>query len=418
MYCTIQCGGQISNTQGIVEFPRILGYEDIHCNWSIVAPPGYKVALEIEKFQPFSRSYSHCYFANLTFWNRHSDNGYPAFCEPQRDTRTRPKKIISLFRTLNFTYFRTANRYGGQGFRINYHTFEDKCSTKCESVPWYRRCCHGYAIATSGVLRQGSVARVNVMLMSMPKKTVQVRAQLFDPTNSQLICEADRTVDTGLDESTNVDEGWMSLEIPSDLLPSQYRLNVSAVSGDKTFFSESAIVGVAPNGPTILIQTDKPVYKPGQTVRMRIVAVDFEMKPYKGNVTIEISDGHGTKVQQWIDKSPLTGIVPLSFPLSDEPVAGVWNVSVFALYPPAVEKSEVQTSCFQVKEYVLPKFEVTVIVPPYIVTTYKTAPVTVVAKYTYGRPVKGVACVTAKSVYDYRYRLPRTRASQTCKKVN
>ena len=32
----------------------------------------------------------------------------------------------------------------------------------------------------------------------------------------------------------------------------------------------------------------------------------------------------------------LQGIVPLSFPLSDEPVAGVWNVSVFALYPPAV----------------------------------------------------------------------------------
>ncbi|XP_062515660.1 C3 and PZP-like alpha-2-macroglobulin domain-containing protein 8 isoform X2 [Corticium candelabrum] len=153
-------------------------------------------------------------------------------------------------------------------------------------------------------------------------------------------------------------------------------------------------------------------------VRMRIVAVDFEMKPYKGNVTIEISDGHGTKVQQWIDKSPLTGIVPLSFPLSDEPVAGVWNVSVFALYPPAVEKSEVQTSCFQVKEYVLPKFEVTVIVPPYIVTIYKTAPVTVVAKYTYGRPVKGVACVTARSVYDYRYRLPRTSASQTCKKID
>ena len=55
------------------------------------------------------------------------------------------------------------------------------------------------------MLRQGSVARVNVMLMSMPKKTVQVRAQLFDPTNSQLICEADRTVDTGLDGTLELD---------------------------------------------------------------------------------------------------------------------------------------------------------------------------------------------------------------------
>ena len=106
-----------------MEFPRISRYENIHCNWSIVAPPGYKVALEIEKFQPFTSSPSQCNFANLTFWDRHLDNGYAAFCDPQSDSRTRPKKIISLYRTFNFTYFRTANRYGGQGFRINYHTF-------------------------------------------------------------------------------------------------------------------------------------------------------------------------------------------------------------------------------------------------------------------------------------------------------
>ena len=43
------------------------------------------------------------------------------------------------------------------------------------------------------------------MLMSMPKETVQVRAQLFDPTNSQSICEADRTVDTGLDGTLEFD---------------------------------------------------------------------------------------------------------------------------------------------------------------------------------------------------------------------
>ena len=111
----------MNDTEGIVEFPQIFSSQTIHCNWSIVAPSGYKIALEIETFKPLWKSYSQCYLANLTFWDRHLDGGYPVYCEPQSDRR--PKRIISLSRTLNFTYFRTRYRYGGQGFRIKYYTF-------------------------------------------------------------------------------------------------------------------------------------------------------------------------------------------------------------------------------------------------------------------------------------------------------
>lgn len=87
-------------------------------------------------------------------------------------------------------------------------------------------------------------------------------------------------------------------------MPTRYRLNVTAVSQQGPMFSEIAWVGVVPKGPKVLVQTDKPVYKPGQTgqkqdveysvtlpltllpiVRMRIVTMDFELKPYTGNVS-------------------------------------------------------------------------------------------------------------------------------------
>ncbi|KAK3764291.1 hypothetical protein RRG08_012456, partial [Elysia crispata] len=49
---------------------------------------------------------------------------------------------------------------------------------------------------------------------------------------------------------------------------------------------------------------------------------------------------------------------------------------------------------FAVAEYVLPKFEVSVILPSYVLTTETDVTATIKAKYTYGKPVKGTVNVT------------------------
>ena len=92
-------------------------------------------------------------------------------------------------------------------------------------------------------------------------------------------------------------------QVPDDLSPGKYLFKVVALNGEDVVFNQSTEVAVAPRGPTVLVQTDKPVYKPGQTgdiltafliclfvstsvsiVRMRILSMDYNMKPYNGNV--------------------------------------------------------------------------------------------------------------------------------------
>jgi hypothetical protein len=55
------------------------------------------------------------------------------------------------------------------------------------------------------------------------------------------------------------------LKVPDDLPPDKYLFKVVVVNGEEVLLSGSTEVAVASRGPTVLVQTDKPVYKPGQT---------------------------------------------------------------------------------------------------------------------------------------------------------
>ena len=54
-------------------------------------------------------------------------------------------------------------------------------------------------------------------------------------------------------------------QIPDDFSPGKYLFKIVALNGKEVVFNQTAEVAVAPRGPTVLVQTDKPVYKPGQT---------------------------------------------------------------------------------------------------------------------------------------------------------
>ncbi|XP_069057673.1 alpha-2-macroglobulin-like protein 1 [Pleurodeles waltl] len=102
------------------------------------------------------------------------------------------------------------------------------------------------------------------------------------------------------------------------------------------------------------LQTNKAVYKPGQTVKFRIVTLneDFsvENKPYS---LVQIQDPNSNRIGQWLEVVPKQGIVDLSFPLSSEPPQGTYVIKV---------GNDFQHT-FTVEEYVLPKFEVQLELP-------------------------------------------------------
>ncbi|NXB88277.1 OVOS protein, partial [Vidua chalybeata] len=129
----------------------------------------------------------------------------------------------------------------------------------------------------------------------------------------------------------------------------------------------------------VFVQTDKPLYKPGQTVMFRVVTLDTQFRP----VQEMVSDPEQNKIFQWLEVTSKHGIVQLSFPLIPEPILGSYQITV------ETKSGEKEYQSFRVEEYVLPKFEATTSGPKTISFFDEEVRVNVCASYTYGQPVQG-----------------------------
>ncbi|XP_061179924.1 alpha-2-macroglobulin-like [Saccostrea echinata] len=149
-----------------------------------------------------------------------------------------------------------------------------------------------------------------------------------------------------------------------------------------------------------LIQTDKPLYKPGQSVKFRIMRLkaDNNLLPDTDKIKwVYIENPSNIRVMQWKQVPTSKGIASLEMLLSDDPPLGTWMIK--AIY----NDNKEYTNTFSVEEYVLPKYEVTITPPSYLLTTSPTIDAKVCAKYTYGKPVQGQLAVKIcyKSTYYY-----------------
>ncbi|XP_052815159.1 pregnancy zone protein-like isoform X2 [Mya arenaria] len=139
--------------------------------------------------------------------------------------------------------------------------------------------------------------------------------------------------------------------------------------------------------PPIFIQTDKPIYQPKQIVRYRVLSANPDLKIKQEALQVIIKDAKDNTI---MDKTAdptaadFNGLVQDSFELSDDPIKGVYTIS-------ASTSTSYTEATFEVKEYVLPKFEVTVSMKPSYGTYNNDLTVsgTVDAKYTYGKQVQG-----------------------------
>ncbi|XP_055973381.1 pregnancy zone protein-like [Sorex fumeus] len=146
------------------------------------------------------------------------------------------------------------------------------------------------------------------------------------------------------------------------------------------------------------VQTDKPIYKPGQTVKFRIVSVDFNFRPLEETfLVVYIEDPKKNRVFQRQNLTLQRGLTELSFPLSEEPILGSYKV---ILQKASGKKTE---HSFEVDEYVLPKFEVQVKMPKIIGFLEEEFNVTVCGLYTYGKPVSGLVTINACRKYQQYY---------------
>ncbi|XP_072176542.1 complement C3-like [Diadema setosum] len=175
-----------------------------------------------------------------------------------------------------------------------------------------------------------------------------------------------------------------------------------ARSTDLNNFQEEKQILVSSRAGYLLVQTDKPIYTPNQEVKIRVVAVDQEMRPSSELMHLQVRNPQGIIVQQFRETRVVNGFLDKTFGFNAEPMFGNWSVTV--LHGLQFQKN--RTILFEVKEYVLPRFTITINTPDFIVRgTRQTVSGTIAqdmqeiditfeARYVYKKPVEGTFHMT------------------------
>ncbi|XP_037023728.2 ovostatin homolog 2-like [Artibeus jamaicensis] len=156
--------------------------------------------------------------------------------------------------------------------------------------------------------------------------------------------------------------------------------------GDTVKIFERRSVALILQETVTFVQTDKPIYKPGEEVQVRIVTLNTNFKPVEDLYPlITLQDPQNNAIFQWKNVSSFQNITQLSFQLISEPMFGDYSIIVKRT------SGEMLMHPFTVDRYVLPKFEVKVSVPQTVTISDEEFPVGACAKYTFGQPVQGKA---------------------------
>uniref|UniRef100_A0A8C3DJH9 Complement C3 n=1 Tax=Corvus moneduloides TaxID=1196302 RepID=A0A8C3DJH9_CORMO len=162
----------------------------------------------------------------------------------------------------------------------------------------------------------------------------------------------------------------------------------------------------------IFVQTDKPIYTPGATVLCRLFTVDHLMKPVAKTVIVEVKVDARQRRQVGVTSlrggpgtplalSPHCPLTVLSSSL------GMWTISAKFEDSP----DQVFSTQFEVKEYVLPSFEVSLEPEEKFlyIDRQQDFRVSILARYLYGKRVEGTAFVLfGVMVDDERKSIPQS----------
>ncbi|XP_059409014.1 complement C3-like [Carassius carassius] len=140
----------------------------------------------------------------------------------------------------------------------------------------------------------------------------------------------------------------------------------------------------------IFVQTDKPIYTPASTVQYRIFSLTPNLEPLsQSGITVEIMNPQGITVSS--EKIfPVKGMKSGKYAIPEMASPGIWKiVTLFSNTP-----QKTYTADFEVKEYVLPTFEVKLKPSKsFFYVRDEILTVDIEAKYLFGQKVDGNAFV-------------------------
>uniref|UniRef100_A0A8C9CIK4 CD109 molecule n=1 Tax=Phocoena sinus TaxID=42100 RepID=A0A8C9CIK4_PHOSS len=203
-------------------------------------------------------------------------------------------------------------------------------------------------VTAPGIIRPGGNVTIGVELLEHSPSQVTVKAELVKIAANLAVSvlEAEGVFEKG------------KITLPLNSGDEIYELRVTGRAQDEILFSNSTRLSFETKRMTVFIQTDKPLYKPKQEVKFRVVTLFSDFKPYKTSLNILIKDPKSNLIQQWLSEQSDLGVVSKTFQLSSHPMLGDWSIQVQV-------NDQTYYQSFQVSEYVLPKFEVTLQTPLY-----------------------------------------------------
>jgi len=176
-------------------------------------------------------------------------------------------------------------------------------------------------------------------------------------------------------------KGNLEFQVP-DVVAGDYLLQIKGEG-----FKDSATIRVE-TSQLVFLETDKPIYKPGQTIEIRVITLNSELLPVSRSLVIEAQDAKGIKVFKKDANTDEYGMASLELPLSEEPNLGVWKIT-------ALTDQKVAELDVRVEEYVLPKYEVKAELAKEWFLVNEAITGSVAAEYSFGKPVKGELEITA-----------------------
>ena len=221
------------------------------------------------------------------------------------------------------------------------------------------------------VLHSGETAKFSVALFK-GDELVSGDVQVALTKDDEVVARAEVRIDG---------KGIVELKLPQ-LASGDYEIRVSGPG-----FNEKASIKVE-SSFLLFLETDKPIYKPGQAIHIRALTLDPELKPTAESVTIEVMDAKGIKIYRSIVTTDEYGMANVDLPLSNEPNLGVWKIVV------TTEKAKNQLDV-RVEEYVLPKYEVQVNLPKEWFLVSEPIRGAIKGVYSFGKPVSGEVTITA-----------------------
>jgi CD109 antigen len=228
-----------------------------------------------------------------------------------------------------------------------------------------------YVAVLPKVLHSGRTEAISLALFAGDELTKE-KIEVILLKDGEKVASATQTIDG---------RGTVSLEIP-EVADGQYEIQVRGSA-----FSDEASINVE-NSFLVFVETDKPIYKPGQNIYMRVLTLDSELKPVIEPVTIDVLDAKGIKIFHSEVTTDDYGMAGVDLPLSNEPNLGVWKINAIT------DKSKSQLDV-RVEEYVLPKYEVSVDLPKDWFLVDEPITGKIGALYSFGKPVMGEVTIVA-----------------------